>query len=176
MTGVLFRSGRKDPFVYPVHPAPRTAVLVPWFHESALASRPVRVFPQGWSVDAAAFAPAAVAGTIEQLNALAREGIRSLTHSIIVLWHPEQQRMTDADRESFWRAFRVPVFEQVIGKSGKLLAAECEAHEGLHVVSPSFSLHGEPVDESPCPCGRKTSRIGVTHRATLERRIAAYAR
>ena len=171
MTGVFFRSGRKDPFVYPVHPAPRTAVLVPWFNESILTNRPVRVFAHGWSVDAAAFAPAAVAGTLEQLNALARDGIPSLTHSIIVLWQPEQQRMTDAHREGLWWAFRVPLFEQVIGKSGKLLAAECEAHDGLHVASPALALHGESVDESVCPCGRKTPRIGVTHRA-----IAAYAR
>ena len=162
--------------MYPVHPAPRTAVLVPWFNESVLTNRPVRVFPHGWSVDAAAFAPAAVAGTLEQMNALARDGIPSLTHAVIIVSRPELPRMTDADRESLWWAFRVPVFEQVIGKSGKLLAAECEAHDGLHVASPLLSLHGEPVDESPCPCGRKTSRIGVARRATLERRVAAYAR
>ena len=176
MTGVLFRSGRKDPFVYPVHPAPRTAVLVPWFHESSRTNRPLRIFAHGWSVEAAAFAPAAVAGTIEQLNVLAREGIPSLTHSIIILGQPEQLRMTEADRENLWSAFRVPVFEQIIGKSGKLLAAECEAHDGLHIVSPALSLHGESLDESPCPCGRKTPRIGVTHGAVIERRIAAYAR
>ena len=157
--------------MYPVHPAPRTAVLVPWFHESVLTNRPLRVFPHGWSVDAAAFAPAAVAGTLEQLNALAREGIPSLTHSIIVLWRPEQKRMSDADRDGLWTAFRVPVFEQVIGKSGKLLAAECEAHDGLHVASPDLPLQGEVLDDSLCPCGRKSSRIGVTHRA-----VAAYAR
>ena len=157
--------------MYPVHPAPRTAVLVPWFHESVLANRPVRVFPHGWGVDATAFAPAAVAGTLEQLRALAREGIPSLTHSIIILSRPEHQKMTDADRESLWWAFRVPVFEQVIGKSGKLLAAECEAHDGLHVASPDLPLHGESVDDSLCPCGRKTPRIGVTHRS-----VAAYAR
>ena len=162
--------------MYPVHPAPRTAVLVPWFHESLLTNRPLRIFPDGWNPDAAAFAPAAIAGTLEQLNALARDGIPSLTHSIIILWQPEQQRMTDADRESLWWAFRVPVFEQVIGKSGKLLAAECEAHDGLHIASPALSLHGESLDDSPCPCGRKTPRIGVTHGVTLERRVAAYAR
>ena len=161
--------------MYPVHPVPCTAVLVPWFQEGVLANRPVRIFPHGWSADAAAFAPAAVAGTFEQLNALARAGIPSLTHSIIILWQPEQQRMSEADRESLWLAFRVPVFEQVIGKSGKLLAAECEAHDGLHIASPDLSLQGESVDDSPCPCGRKTPRIGVTHRATLQRRVAAYA-
>jgi len=157
--------------VYPVHPAPRTAVLVPWFNESVLTNRPVRVFPHGWSVDAAAFAPAAVAGTLEQLNALARDGIPSLTHAVIILSRPEQPRLTDAGRESLWWAFGVPVFEQVIGKSGKLLAAECEAHDGLHIASPALSLHGESVDDSHCPCGRKTPRIAVTQRT-----IAAYAR
>jgi hypothetical protein len=176
VTAFPFRKGRKDPFVYPVPPAPRTAVLVPWFQERVLANRPVRVFPHGWSTDAAAFGPAAVAGTLQQLQALAREGIPSLTHSIIVLWQPEQGRVSDADRESLWSAFRVPLFEQVIGKSGKLLAAECEAHDGLHVASPDLPLHGESVDDSLCPCGRKTGRIGVTRGAALERRIAAYAR
>jgi hypothetical protein len=151
-------------------------VLVPWFNESVLSNRPVRVFPDGWSGNAAAFNPAAVAGTLEQLKVLACEGIPSLTHSVIVLWRPEQERMTDADREGLWYAFRVPLFEQVVGKSGKLLAAECEAHDGLHIASPALSLHGESVDDSPCPCGRKTSRIGVTHGAPLERGIAAYAR
>jgi len=87
--------------VYPVHPAPRTAVLVPWFNESALTNRPVRVFPHGWSVDAAAFAPAAVAGTLEQMNALARDGIPSLTHAVIIVSRPELPRMTDADRVHF---------------------------------------------------------------------------
>ncbi len=157
--------------MYPVHPAPRTAVLVPWFHEGLLSNRPVRVLPHGWSAEAAAFAPAAVAGTFEQLKALAREGIPSLTHSVIVLWRPEQQRMSDTDRDSLWCSFRVPLFEQVIGKSGKLLAAECEAHDGLHVASPDLSLHGESVNDSLCPCGRKSPRIGVTNRA-----IAANAR
>ena len=157
--------------MYPVHPAPRTAVLVPWFHESVLTNRPFRVFPHGWSAEAAAFAPAAVAGTLEQLKVLARERIPSLTHSVIVLAHPEQRRMSDADRESLWWAFRVPVFEQVIGKSGKLLAAECEAHDGLHVTSPDLPLNDESLDDSLCPCGRKSPRIGVTHRA-----VAAHAR
>ncbi len=115
--------------------------------------------------------PQPLPAPLEQLNALAREGIPSLTHSIIILSRPEQPRMTDADREGLWWAFRVPVFEQVIGKFGKLLAAECEAHDGLHVVSPALSLHEESLDDSLCPCGRKSPRIAVTHKA-----IAAYAR
>jgi hypothetical protein len=162
--------------VYPVHPAPRTAILVPWFHESVLASRPLRVFPHGWNEDAAAFAPATVAGTFEQMGALARTGIPSLTHAVIVLWRPEQVRLSEANRDHLWATFRVPMFEQVIGKAGKLLAAECEAHDGLHVESPALPLEDEHLDVAPCPCGRKTPRIGVTRGVALERRVAAYAR
>ena len=38
--------------------------------------------------------------------------------------------------------------------------------------------HGEDesLDDSLCPCGRKTPRIGVTQGAALERRVASYAR
>jgi hypothetical protein len=70
----------------------------------------------------------------------------------------------------------VPVFEQVIGKSGKRLAAECEAHDGLHIESPALPLENESVEDTPCPCGRKTPRIGVAQGVASERHIAAYAR
>jgi hypothetical protein len=149
---------------------------VPWFHENAFESRPLRVFCDGWSEDVAAFAPAAVAGTFEQLRELAPGGIPSLTHSVIVLWRAGQPRLSEADRDTLWVAFRVPVFEQVIGKSGKRLAAECEAHDGLHIESPALPLENECVESALCPCGRKTPRIGVSQGVASERRIAAYAR
>ncbi len=55
--------------------------------------------------------------------------------------------LTDADREAFWRAFRVPVFEQFRGLHGELLAEECEAHEGLHVIGEAaiFELKGKEL-------------------------------
>ena len=52
---------------------------------------------------------------------------------------------------AYGAAFRVPVFEQVIGKSGKLLAAECEAHDGLHVASPALSLARRMRGRFPLP-------------------------
>lgn len=176
MTGLLFRNGRRDSFVYPVHPAPRTAILVPWFHENAFENRPLRIFRDGWSDDAAAFAPASVVGTFDQLRELALTGVSCLTHSVIVLWRPGEARLSEADRDTLWAAFRLPVFEQVIGKSGKRLAAECEAHDGLHIESPALPLDNEAVEDALCPCGRKTPRIGVAQGAVCERRIAAYAR
>ena len=163
-------------FVYPISPVPRTAVLVPWFRSSRRLAGPVRLFPDGWKPEAAAFAPAAVAGTVEQIRALAQVRISSLTHALIVLARPGGARLTENDRERLWQDFRLPVFEQIIGSSGDLLAAECEAHDGLHVESPDLPLGQETVDTSPCPCGRRTPRIAVARGADLDRRVAAYAR
>lgn len=163
-------------FIYPIAPVPRTAVLVPWFGKDRFGSRPVRTFAGGWGGEAAAFQPAAIAGTYEQFSVLDRESVPSLTHALIVLNRPGDQRLTEEDRDRLWRSFRVPVFEQVIGKSGELLAAECEAHDGLHVESSRLPINHEYVDASPCPCGRKTPRIGGARGADLLRRIAAYAR
>lgn len=33
----------------------------------------------------------------------------------------------------FWRVFEAPVFEQLLGLAGELMAWECEAHDGLHI-------------------------------------------
>jgi len=163
-------------FVYPISPAPRTAVLVPWFRGARLTAGPVRAFQKGWNPEAAAFAPAAVAGTFEQIRALAQTQIPSLTHALIVLARPGVRRLTENDREHLWQNFRLPVFEQIIGPSGQLLAAECEAHDGLHVESADFPLDRETIDTSPCPCGRTTPRIGVAYGAELARGVATYAR
>jgi hypothetical protein len=162
---------RKAALVYPVPPAPATAVLQPWFRPRAL----VRVFPQGWDAAAAAFAPAAIAGTWPQLEALLPEKIPSVTHALIVLARPGDPRLTSEQRDKLWRAFRVPLFEQIIGDRGVLLAAECEAHDGLHVEMPAFSPD-LPRETAPCGCGRKTPRLKPVERPEPARVIAAYAR
>lgn len=176
MLAGFIRQRIREPFAYPVPPAPRTAVLVSWFRPTLLPSQAVRIFPQGWGEDAARFEPFAVAATVEQCRLLCGFLVPSLTHALIVLERPGSPRLTEEDRNAFWRAFRVPVFEQIIGPSGQLLAGECEAHDGLHLESPGLRLTGDMVDISPCPCGRKTVRFGVQPRAKVERRVAAYAR
>jgi hypothetical protein len=165
-----------EPFHYPVPPAPRTAVLVPWFRPALLASQPVRIFSHGWGEEAARYEPLAIAATLEQCRLLCGYLIPSLNHALIVLERPSWPRLTEADRNAFWRAFRVPVFEQIIGPTGQLLAGECEAHEGLHIEARGLRLTQKMVDSRPCACGRKAPRFGVQRAAELERRAAAYAR
>jgi hypothetical protein len=124
----------------------------------------VRVFGasvvrDGWDAAAAAFAPNAIAATWPQLEALLPERIPSLTHALIVLARPGELLLTAEQRERLWKAFRVPVFQQVVTRSGVLLAAECEAHDGLHLESSNIVPIGLPLDRTPCGCGRKTPRL-----------------
>lgn len=94
-----------------------------------------RVFKNGWGQQAARFAPSAIAAAPAQLDALRGTPIPSLRNAVIALVGPGEPRLTEEDRERLWRAFHVPVFEQRIGRSGGLLAWECEAHDGLHIES-----------------------------------------
>jgi hypothetical protein len=158
-------------FQYPVVPAARTAVLGRRFRPSRI----IRVFPDGWCAEAAEFRPAALAGTREQLTGLLGTRIPSLTHALIVVLKPGERRVSEAERERFWRAFGVPLFEQVIEPSGRVLATECEAHEGLHIEAEGFVMEDHSLDESPCGCGSKTPRLRLAGRPELER-AAAYAR
>jgi hypothetical protein len=175
LTG-FFRQRIRESFVYPIPPAPRTAVLAPWFRPALLASQAVQIFPQGWGNEAARFEPWAVAATLDQCRSLCEVLIPSLTRALVVLERPGEHRLTEADRNAMWRAFRVPIFEQIIGPSGQLLASECEAHDGLHVEARGLRLTEDMVDTNPCPCGRQTARFGVERAAEAERRVAACAR
>jgi hypothetical protein len=162
---------KKPVLVYPIPPAPKTAVLINGFRSTAN----IRVFENGWNEEAAAFAPAAIAATPSQLHAL--PSIPSLRNALIALVRPNEPSLSEEDRERLWRTFRVPVFEQRIDESCTLLAAECEAHDGLHIESSEVSpREGEQLETAPCGCGRTTPRLVALQRAENLRKIAAYAR
>jgi hypothetical protein len=165
---------RKKPvLVYPIPPAPRTAILMDGFRPSGN----IRVFENGWSEAAANFAPAAIAAAPAQLNALRGTPIPSLRNALIALVRPDEPRLSEDDRERLWRAFRVPVFEQRIDNSCHLLAAECEAHNGLHIETPDLMPRaGEVLETAPCGCGRTTHRLIALERVENLRKVAAYAR
>jgi hypothetical protein len=154
---------------------------VDWFDTSPLrvaglqAGNPVQTFAEGWTPAAAAFAPAALAGTREQLLCLASEPPR-LTHALIVLARPGEHLIAAAERDRLWRAFGVPIFEQIIAGDGRLLAAECEAHDGLHVAIAGRAWDGYFMETAGCPCGQKSPRLHAPDPVERERAAAAYAR
>lgn len=169
---------RKSAFRYPMEPAPRTAVLAACFRQPRLRPKhPVRMFPQGWSEEVSAFAPASVAAPRDELLGLAAvDPLPVLTHAVIAFGEPGDRLLTAAERERLWRAFRVPVFEQIIGAGGELLAAECEAHDGLHIESTGLCCDGYRLEVRPCGCGRKSPRLTSVQPAERERSAAVYAR
>jgi len=139
---------------YPVPPAPRTAVLQPWFRSGGA----VRVCgTDDWDK----FYPCAIAATWPQLEALMRTKVPALTHALIVLARPGDALLTGSQREKLWTAFRVPVFQQIVNGCGTLLAAECEAHDGLHIESSQVAAIGAPLDRTACGCGRTTPRLKI---------------
>jgi hypothetical protein len=135
----------------------------------------LRVFPGGWCPEAEAFKPASIAGSKENLSGLLGKSVPSLTHALIVVLRPREKRLTQAERERYWRAFGVPLYEEIIDSAGKLLARECEAHDGLHVEFPGVAAPDHDLETASCGCGRKTPRLRFTGQAELER-VAAYAR
>ena len=164
---------KKPALVYPIPPAPPTAILIDGFRSSGNT----RVFENGWGEDAINFAPAAIAATPAQLDALRTTPIPSLRNAIIALVRPGEPNLSEEDRERLWRAFRVPVFEQRIDDSCTLLAAECEAHDGLHIEAPDLvPREGEILETAPCGCGKTTPRLITPQRAENLRKVAAYAR
>ncbi len=172
MKVVLRLARRKAALVYPVPPAPPTAVLVPWIRPRGL----VCVFRHGWNEAAAAYRPAALAGTWSCLEALLTERIDSLTHAVIVFARPGDELLTAQQRQRLWRAFRVPVFQQIIGANGVLLAAECEAHAGLHIESARFDAGSRPIETTPCGCGRIGLRLKPVEQIKEHRAAAAFSR
>lgn len=85
---------------------------------------------------------------------------KALEYPAVVYTEPLGGRVTDLDRDAFWNAFGVPVFEQVVGHDGAIVAEECEAHEGLHLVG-LFAplLPGHTLVAGICPCGRREPRL-----------------
>ena len=158
--GVLQLEPRRAAFVYPIEPAPPTAVLVPVFRTSDTAP----VFLDGWGDAARGFAPAAIAASKGQLARLASlDDKPHLTHAVIRIARPGERWLSETERDLLWDAFQVPIFEQVVDTMGHVLAQDCEAHDGLHIASMVFSKHltarGHYIENELCGCGRKSLRL-----------------
>jgi hypothetical protein len=149
---VIIRDKRRGAtFVHPIDPAPRTAVLAAGFRETKLT----RIFPQGWNDRVARFSPASVAGGREHLFQAARAGAQ-IGHSVVLFTRPGEPGLSGAERESLWDSLGVPVFEQYLGFKSELLATECDAHAGLHVVAGYDDLD---LDYDVCACGNRAPRL-----------------
>jgi hypothetical protein len=127
---------RPQAFCSPLEHTPRTAILADGFEQTSA----VRVFGENSFSRIQRFAADALAAPVGVLRKLAA-GIQNGTHAPGPLKHfvvsftgGHEGELSEADREQFWRTFQVPVFEQRRGFDGRVIAHECEAHSGLHLM------------------------------------------
>ncbi len=151
--------------------ARRAALYIPWipclalpFSRPAFASRKqVRVFPQGWDSRVGAIRARFHRGALDELLRLSKLDIR-LEHSVIAFTYEGQPGLSSDDRDLLWRAFGVPVFEQRLGANNELLAMECEAHAGLHVVSGFSGVSARVAKSAPAATVLPVSRAALESR------------
>jgi hypothetical protein len=137
-----------EPLRFPLHSPSRIALLDGAF-ESADGIETFALADIAWLRQ---YAPEALVCPLDVALSLAdqrRRGLLdlpSLNTAIIVITSLEDSALEDHHRDLLWRAFGVPVFEQLRGLEGKIIARECEVHDGLHVTEASVTPHLEDYE------------------------------
>jgi hypothetical protein len=132
-----------QPFRFPLPSSARIAVLEGGF----LPDRDLREFAASDMTGLLHYAPEALVLPLGLALSLADQKQRgllalpSLTTALVVLTSLGDSSLEDHHRELLWRAFRVPIFEQLCGWDGAILARECEVHDGLHIEEAAVILH-----------------------------------
>lgn len=123
-------------FFFPLKPIPKTALLL----AGAPARGRIRRFAHEDVHALSRFAPELIAGSVTDLLALSDANRRAhgilppLRRAVIVYTGLDLPPLEEALREEIYARFEVPVFEQLLGLDGELLAWECQAHDGLHLA------------------------------------------
>lgn len=141
--------------------------------------------PNGWRARLG-FRAETIAGPLQALLRLVGSGetLPASVRRVVVHTGLGELLLSDRVRETLWRAFELPVFEELRGSGGELLAFECDAHAGLHLRTDSAIfeiLDGElvvtslaavayptvrlrtglagAIEEGVCPCGETVARF-----------------
>src|ERR1700689_1927051 len=124
-----------QPFCFPLSGPVRIALLEAGFQ----ADRNIREFAPDDVVRMHSYAPDAFVAPLGVALSLADQKARglfdlpSLRTAVVVLPSLDDSPFADHPRDLLWRAFGVPVFEQLRGWDGAIIAKECEVHDGLHI-------------------------------------------
>lgn len=151
--------------------------------DSATVFAGARAFPPERWTTLEGFAPNVLAGSVAQLKRLLdRIRLRTVPatvvdHSIFVVTQLGDTPLTSRFRDRLWEQFRVPVYEMYLDGDARLLAYECEAQEGWHILRDvRFVRSGDElllerggevtrtglnwvIEEAACCCGRPERRL-----------------
>ncbi len=187
-------------FRFPLSGTGRIALLEPGFH----ADRNMREFDPDDVVWIHSYAPEALVAPLDPALSLADRKTRglfalpSLRTAIVVLTSLDDSPLADRHRDLLWRAFGVPIFEQLRGWDGTIIARECEVHDGLHIdesaailqlhedelLVTQFAASGDPIIRARtgltgeivaglCECGAETPRLRGLAPVRVKAAIAA---
>jgi hypothetical protein len=123
-------------------------------------------------------AVAATAVLLRQLAEAVEAGAATLPPvdaAVIVLTGICHGELSALERDLFWRVFQVPVFEQFVSAEGRILAMECDAHQGLHLLDSDAPLPGYRafLETEPCGCGNPHPRLSRLDRLTPDSAAAS---
>ena len=177
----LGRAG-KETLHFPLPVPARLAIMDPNFHIAAN----MRTFDTGDTGGLIDYAPDALAAPLATALCLADQKLRglldlpSLKFAIVVFSSLDPNdggTLAALNRDLLWKAFGLPVFEQLRGWNGKVIARECEVHNGLHLDASSQAAEWEGlsavVEKAQCECGMETPRL--CHLGGARARAAAAA-
>jgi hypothetical protein len=152
---------RREILRFPLPVPSRLAVVGADFH---LASH-MRAFEAGDIRGLVRYAPDAMALPVDAALSLADSSLRGLVElpslklAIVVFSSVTLHGALEMHhRDLLWKAFGLPVFEQLLGADGRVIARECEVHDGLHLGSGDAPAGMEIIAEQ-CDCGLETARL-----------------
>lgn len=140
----------------------------------------VRAFGRSELAEMRTFAPEALAmpfDTALWLGDLVRHekyDLRSVRTAIIIFTGLRDGMLDERQRDTIWKLFGLPIFEQLRGPNGRIMARECEVHAGLHldphgpsvrVTAGEMLLSGVPTGldaeftRDRCECGDESPRV-----------------
>lgn len=125
---------------------------------------------------------AAPVSTLRRLAFFVDEGSLSLPllRHAVVAFTGVDEILDLHDRDLFWRTFQVPLFEHYMGLDGRVIARECEIHEGLHLVEEHAVIErherGELLLTSLTDFRRPTLRLKTGYAGAIEKTLCERGR
>ncbi|MEP6716811.1 MAG: hypothetical protein ABJC09_14665 [Terriglobia bacterium] len=113
--------------------------------------------------------------------ALADQKLRGLTEfpestiAFVVVTNLQNSPLLKHHRDILWKAFGLPIFEELRADDGRVIARECEVHNGLHVEDQSGFPANADFETAVCDCGSERPRLRGMPEPARGRAAMAYS-
>ena len=146
--------------VFPLPLPPKVAILVAGFEcgRSLRAFSPEDPSLLAWGPDAMVMS-LRLALQLADAKSRGSVALPELSVALVVLTSMADGLLGESRRDQLWRAFRVPLFEQLCAADGTVMARECEVHHGLHLDPEADQSPAGEILKGCCECGAETPRL-----------------